>query len=140
MSPFLFWRPLVGSLRALTSAEMVALMCIAAARTGFLLAALQSVAERVNPPKARPPAPHGSHVLASAVGPCYRCWDEESRASEGLSQNQNPGVLRSIPLRGPCRDGSIKGERSCGSGRRRRAGRSSGKRGSVPPHLNPSPS
>src|SRR3954464_6841670 len=34
---------------------------------------------------------------------------EESRASEGLSQNQNPRVLRSIPLRGPCRDGSSRG-------------------------------
>ena len=48
MSPFLFWRSLVGSLRALTSAEMAALMCIAAARTGFLLAALHSVAKRVS--------------------------------------------------------------------------------------------
>ena len=53
-----FRRSLVGSLRALTSAEMVALMCNTAARTGFLLGALHSVAERVNPRKARPPAPH----------------------------------------------------------------------------------
>src|SRR3954469_24468243 len=43
-----FRRPLVGSLRALTSAEMAALICIAAARTGFLLAALHSVAKRVS--------------------------------------------------------------------------------------------
>ena len=28
---------------------------------------------------------------------------------EGLSQNQNPRVLRSIPLQGTCRDGSTKG-------------------------------
>src|SRR5688572_13232737 len=59
-----FRRSLVGSLRALTSAEMAARRCIAAARTGFLLAALHSVAERVNPRKARPPAPHGPRVLA----------------------------------------------------------------------------
>src|SRR6187402_2897172 len=54
MSPFLSWRPLVGSLRALTSAEMAALGCIAAARTGFLLAALHSVAKRIR----RRPAYH----------------------------------------------------------------------------------
>src|SRR5688572_33022691 len=53
----------------LSSAEMAALMCIAAARTGFLLAALHSVAERVNPRKARPPAPHGPRVLAGANVP-----------------------------------------------------------------------
>src|SRR3954468_4211439 len=43
-----FRRPLVGSLRALTAAEMAALICIAAPRTGFLLAALHSVAKRVS--------------------------------------------------------------------------------------------
>ena len=48
---------------------------------------------------------------------------------EGLSQNQNARVLRSFPLQGTCRDGSTEGERSCGSWRRRRAGRSSGQRG-----------
>ena len=48
MSPFLSWRPLVGNLRALTSAEMAAPRCIAAARMGFLLAALHSVAKRVS--------------------------------------------------------------------------------------------
>src|SRR3954470_8226118 len=50
-----FRRGLVGSLRACSSAEMAAPGCIAAARSGFLLAALHSVAERVNPRKARPP-------------------------------------------------------------------------------------
>src|SRR6187549_3208030 len=67
MSPFLSWRPLVGSLRACSSAEMAALGCIAAARIGFLLAALHSVAKRMNPRKARPPAPHQS-PLASQRG------------------------------------------------------------------------
>src|SRR3954470_12546211 len=43
-----FRRPLVGSLRALTSAEMAAPGCNTAARTGFLLAALHSVAKRVS--------------------------------------------------------------------------------------------
>src|SRR6187397_3658181 len=62
-----FRRSLVGSLRALTSAEMAAPICIAAARTGFLLAALHSVAERVNPRKPRPPAPRRS-PLASQRG------------------------------------------------------------------------
>src|SRR6185436_11871642 len=42
-----FRRPLVKILRALTSAEMAALKCNAAARMGFFLAALHSVAKRV---------------------------------------------------------------------------------------------
>ena len=50
-----FRRPLVGSLRALTSAEMAALRCIAAARSGFLLAALHSVAKRVSRGQAHHP-------------------------------------------------------------------------------------
>ena len=54
MSPFLSWRPLVGSLRALTSAEMAALRRTTAARIGFLLAALHSVAKRIR----RRPAYH----------------------------------------------------------------------------------
>ena len=76
-----FRRPLVGSLRACSSAKMAAPMCIAAARIGFLLAALHSVAERVNPRKVRPPAPHWPRVLASAVGPHLPLLGEESRAS-----------------------------------------------------------
>ena len=84
MSPFLSWRPLVGSLRACSSAEMAALMCIAAARTGFLLAALHSVAERVNPRNARPPTPHWPRVLTSPAHPHYRCC-EKSRITAGLS-------------------------------------------------------
>src|SRR6188472_4526407 len=88
MSPFLSRRPLVGSLRALTSAEMVAPRGIAAARTGFLLAALHSVAERVNPRKARPPAPHGPRVPASAAGPHLPLLGEESRASRGSARTR----------------------------------------------------
>src|SRR6187401_3047396 len=48
----------------------------------FLLAALHSVAERVNPRKARPPAPHGPRVPASAAVPIYRGW-EKSRELRG---------------------------------------------------------
>ena len=90
MSPFLSWRPLVGSLRALTSAEMAALRCIAAARTGFLLAALHSVAERVNPRKPRPPAPHQS-PLASQPGKCPHS------AAEGKSRETRWRAKRRAP-------------------------------------------
>src|SRR5688572_21966228 len=83
-----FRRSLVGSLRALTSAEMAALRCNAAARSGFLLAALHSVAERVNPRKARPPAPHGLRVLATQRVPICRCWEKSARLS-GPGKNQN---------------------------------------------------
>src|SRR5687768_6327312 len=58
---------------------MAALKCIAAARSGFLLAALHSVAERVNPRKARPPAPHGPRVLAKQRVPIWRCWEKSAR-------------------------------------------------------------
>src|SRR5678815_4178920 len=92
MSPFLSRRPLVGSLRALTSAEMVAPRGIAAARIGFLLAALHSVAERVNPRKARPPAPHGPRVLASAAGPHLPRLGEESRALSALPEPEPPSL------------------------------------------------
>src|SRR5687767_11072251 len=67
---------------------MAALKCIAAARSGFLLAALHSVAERVNPRKARPPAPHGPRVLASAGRPHCRCWEKSARLPR-LSKNQS---------------------------------------------------
>ncbi len=83
-----FRRSLVGSLRALTSAEMAALRCNAAARSGFLLAALHSVAERVNPRKARPPTPHDPHVLTSVGCPHLPLLGEE-RMAPGLSKNQN---------------------------------------------------
>ena len=118
-----FRRPLVGSLRALTSAEMAALRCIAAARTGFLLAALHSVAERVSPRQARPHRHRtGPRVRASAACPHLRCWrGEESRDSMGVGQNQNARVLRSFPPLGAHAAMAIERERSCGSWRRRRA-------------------
>ena len=79
---------LVGSLRALTSAKIGDRRGIAAARIGFLLAALHSVAERVNPRKARPPAAHGPRVLATQRVPICRCWQKSARLS-GHGQNQN---------------------------------------------------
>src|SRR5688572_30970489 len=103
-----FRRSLVGSLRALTSAEMVALRCNAAARTGFLLAALHSVAERVNPRKARPPAPHGRRVLASVGVPICRCWEKSARL-RGAQQEPERRVLGSFPPSGTHRDGSVLG-------------------------------
>ena len=106
MSPFLSRRSLVGSLRALTSAEMVALKCNTAARTGFLLAALHSVAERVNPRNARPLAPHCARVPTSAGRPHLSPLGEEA-ASSGLSDLSRAGARR---------DGSTRGERSYGRG------------------------
>ena len=67
-------------------------MCIAAARDCFLLAALHSVAERVNPRKARPPASHGPRVLASAAGPHLPLLGEESRASRGSARTRTPSL------------------------------------------------
>ncbi len=67
---------------------MAALRCIAAARIGFRLAALHSVAERVNPRKARPPTPHGPRVLASVGCPHSPLLGEE-RTAPGLSKNQD---------------------------------------------------
>jgi len=111
-----------------TSAEMVALRCIAAARTGFLLAALHSVAERVNPRKARPPAPHGPRVPASAAGPHLPLLGEESRASRAQPEPEHWTLaIHSTPGNMP--RWLDEGERSCGRWRRRRAGRSSGRRG-----------
>src|SRR5688572_2565113 len=102
-----FRRWLVGSLRALTSAEMAALRCNAAARSGFLLAALHSVAERVNPRKARPPTPHGPRVLAKGSAPICRCWEKSARSKP--QQVPEHRVLRSCPPSGTQRDGSATG-------------------------------
>src|SRR6187397_163628 len=113
-----FRRPLVGSLRALTSAEMAAPICIAAARTGFLLAALHSVAERVNPRKARPPAPHGPRVLASAARPHLPRLGEESRASGAQPEPERLSLgIFSTPADLP--RWLEEGERNCGPWRRR---------------------
>ena len=109
-----FRRSLVGSLRALTSAEMVALRCNAAARIGFLLAALHSVAERVNPRKARPPTPHGPRVPASAGRPRLPLPGEE-RTTPGLSKNQNTDSCDLFHPRGHTAIARNQ-ERSCGFG------------------------
>ncbi len=106
---------------------MAALMCNAAARIGFLLAALHSVAERVNPRKARPPAPHCPRVLASAARPRLPLLGEE-RTTPGLSKNQNTGSCDLFHL-GDTARWLGNGERSCGSWRRRRAVRSFGQTG-----------
>ena len=108
-----FRRPLVGSLRALTSAEMVAPRGIAAARTGFLLAALHSVAERVNPRKARPPSPHCARVLTSATLPHLAGLGEE-RATPGSQVELERADLRSFHP-GAQAAMARRWERSCGS-------------------------
>src|SRR6187399_414758 len=81
-----FRRSLVGSLRALTSAEMVAPGCIAAARMGFLLAALHSVAKRVSrgqayhPTRFRPRWPEDRPARLRRHDPQLRSpWVEPSR-------------------------------------------------------------
>src|SRR5687768_18286957 len=70
---------------------MVSLRCNAAARNGFLLAALHSVAERVNPRKARPPAPHGPRVLAKQRVPIWRCWEKSARL-QGPPRTRTPSL------------------------------------------------
>ena len=125
-----FRRPLVGSLRAFTSAEMAALRCIAAARMGFLLAALHSVAKRVSRGQAYHPtvvrprcpktAPHASAAtirsfvpLGRAIAACPLEWKRsqdsgvlvlaeplEARDSSPSSGKWGPAALAST--RGPC--------------------------------------
>src|SRR5688572_29913685 len=87
---------------------MAALRCNAAARTGFLLPALHSVAERVNPRKARPPAPHGPRVLAGANVLMCRCWEKSARLA-GLRKNQNTESCDLFHPPGTYRDGSVFG-------------------------------
>ena len=83
-----FRRPLVGSLRACSSAEMVALMCIAAARTGFLLAALHSVAKRIR----RRPAYHPTQPVPARSS----LWAKR-RETRWCAQRQDARILRSSP-------------------------------------------
>src|SRR6186713_655500 len=86
MSPFLSWRPLVGSLLALTSAEMAALMCIAAARIGFLLAALHSIAKRIR----RRPAYHPTQPVTARSS---RCAKRRESMSVAIVARFEPGDL-----------------------------------------------
>src|SRR6188508_3515552 len=98
---------------------MAAPRCIAAARIGFLLAALHSVAERVNPRNARPPAPHGPRLLASTAAPHLLLLGEESRASRDQPEPEPPSLgIFSTPGNMP--RWLEKEERSYGSWRRRR--------------------
>ncbi len=77
-------------------------------RIGFLLAALHSVAERVNPRKARPPAPHGPRVLASAGRPHLPLLGKECTTPRAQREPEHR-VLRSFPPSGTQRDGSATG-------------------------------
>ncbi len=76
-------------------------------RIGFLLAALHSVAARVNPRKARPPAPHGPRVLARQRVP-FAAAGKRVRDSRA-QQVPEHRVLRSFPPPGTQRDGSESG-------------------------------
>ena len=72
---------------------MAALRCTTAARIGFLLAALHSVAKRMNPRKARPPAPHQSPLASQPGMYPFAAAERKSREARGL---------RSSPPRGTC--------------------------------------
>ncbi len=108
---------------------MAALRCNAAARSGFLLAALHSVAERVNPRKARPPSPHGPRVLASAArSHLLAAAGRRAHDSQGSTRPRTPSLAIFSTL-GDTARWLDKWERSCGSWRRRRAVRSFGQTG-----------
>src|SRR5687768_12990641 len=109
---------------------MAALKCIAAARSGFLLAALHSVAERVNPRKARPPTPHGPRVLPSAARPHCLCWEKSARL-QGSARTRTPSLAIFSSL-GDTPRWLDNRERSCGPWRRRRAVGSFGPTGDGP--------
>src|SRR4051812_4817539 len=76
---------------------MAAPGCIAAARECFLLAALHSVAERVNPRK----APTGSAcpgLLASAARPHCRCWEKSRTRTSPLAIFPTLGAHASLAI------------------------------------------
>ena len=131
MSPFLLRRPLVGSLRALTSAEMAALRGIAAARSGFLLAALHSVAERFSHRQAPapPPSPHPD-PLASKRGCTHSrlLREEKSRETRWWWPEPQGPSLEVFPPLGHMPRLLSSEDRSCWQWRRRRALQSSGAR------------
>ena len=66
---------------------------------GFRLAALHSVAERVNPRKARPPTPHGPRVLASAATSPFAAAGRRVHDSRPQQEPEHR-VLRSFPPSG----------------------------------------
>ena len=78
---------------------MAALRCNAAARIGFRLAALHSVAERVNSRKARPPTPHGPRVLTSVGCPHLPLAGRRAQDSRPQLEPEHR-VLRSFPRLG----------------------------------------
>ena len=95
-----FRRPLVGILRAFTSAEMAALRCNAAARIGFLLAALHSVAKRVShgqayhPMRSVPVCPQTApHASAATVGSSVPDCRAIARVSPRVERIARLGVL-----------------------------------------------
>ena len=61
---------------------------------------LHSVAERVNPRKARPPAPHGPRVLVSVGRPHFAAGRRVH--DSGPQQEPEHRVLRSFPPSGTC--------------------------------------
>src|SRR5689334_18642083 len=103
-----FRRSLVRSLRACSSAEVAALGCIAAARIGFFLAALHSVAKSIS----RRPAYHPTQPV-----PVHKSRWEKSREARCRAKRQDARFLLSFP---PRRNGGISPstgtwERSCRS-------------------------
>src|SRR5690349_2791375 len=72
---------------------MVALGCIAAARTGFLLAALHSVAKRFS----RRPVYHPTQPV-----PVHQSRWAESRQARWCAKRQDARFLRSLPPLGTC--------------------------------------
>ena len=131
MSPFLFWRPLVGSLRALTSAELAALKCIAAARkwlpprrapfgrkesqpwAGVPPAAVPSPFAR-RPPRT-PPLPRSAapFPLGRAIAACP--WSGEDRKTRGFwfwLKPPNLATLLPAAVNGDLRRGLARGDRA----------------------------
>ncbi len=95
-----FRRPLVKILRALTSAEMAALKGNAAARIGFFLAALHSVAKRVSrgqayhPTRSVPVCPKDRTARLRRHDPQLRSHLSSHRAvSPRVEKIARPGVL-----------------------------------------------
>ena len=74
-----------------------------------------SVAERVNPRKARPPTPHGPRVLASAATSPFAAAGRRVHDSRAQQEPEHR-VLRSFPPSGTHRDGSAIGNEAADRG------------------------